>query len=166
MNAADTECRVLVIDDNPAIHEDFQKVLCVERYASSELEAMENSMFGHPAESRNKQRRFRVDSAHQGHVGLAKLYHALQEGQPYAMAFVDVRMPPGWDGIEVIPRLWVADPGLPVVICTAHSDYSWEEIFDKLGHTDHLFILKKPFDRIELLQLAHTLAARIRSRSD
>ncbi len=81
------------------------------------------------------------------------------------MAFVDVRMPPGWDGIEVIPRLWVADPNLPIVLCTAYSDYTWEEIFAKLGNTDHLFILKKPWERIELLQLAHTLAERYRRRS-
>jgi CheY-like chemotaxis protein len=160
MNSADTEYRVLVVDDNPAIHDDFQKVLCVERSASSRLEAMESMVFGKPLENRNKQRRFRVDSAHQGQEGLAKMYHAIQEGEPYAMAFVDVRMPPGWDGIEVIPRLWVADPNLPVVICTAYSDYSWEQIFDKLGNSDRLFILKKPFDRMELLQIAHSLAER------
>ena len=162
MNPDDIEYRVLVIDDNPAIHEDFRKVLCEERFASSRLEAMENMVFGGPVEQRNKQRRFRVDSAHQGQEGLAKMYHAIQEGQPYTMAFVDVRMPPGWDGIEVIPRLWVADPNLPVVICTAYSDYSWEEIFDKLGNTGRLFILKKPFERIELLQMAHTLTERRR----
>ena len=165
MNSADIEYRVLVIDDNPDIHEDFRKLLCQERYANSELEAMENSIFGAPPEDGSKQRRFRIDSAHQGHEGLARLYHALQEGQPYAMAFVDVRMPPGWDGIEVIPRLWVADPTLPVVICTAYSDYSWEDIFARLGHSDHLFILKKPFERIELLQLAHTLTERRRPSS-
>lgn len=166
MNSADTEYRVLVIDDNPDIHEDFRKLLCQERHANSPLEAMEDIIFGKPPETGNKQRRFRIDSAHQGHEGLAKLYHAIQEGQPYAMAFVDVRMPPGWDGIEVIPRLWVADPGLPVVICTAYSDYSWEEIFARLGNTDHLFILKKPFERIELLQMAHTLTERRRPRPD
>lgn len=165
MKPTETEYRVLVIDDNPSIHEDFQKVLCQERYASSELEAMENTIFGPPPESPNKQRRFRVDSAHQAHEGLARVYHALQEEEPYAMAFVDVRMPPGWDGIEVIPRLWVADPNLPVVLCTAYSDYTWEQIFAKLGNTDHLFILKKPWERIELLQLAHTLAERYRRRS-
>jgi CheY-like chemotaxis protein len=166
MNSADTEYRVLVVDDNPAIHEDFRKVLCLERFASSRLEAAENALFGAPPENAGKQRRFQIDSAHQGQEGLAKMYHAIQqEGRPYAMAFVDVRMPPGWDGIEVIPRLWVADPNLSVIICTAYSDYSWEEIFAKLGNTDRLFILKKPFDRIELLQLAHTLAERFRLRT-
>jgi CheY-like chemotaxis protein len=166
MNSADKEYRILVIDDNPDIHEDFRKLLCLERRANSELEAAEKIIFGSSPENGNKQSRFQIDSAYQGHEGLAKLYHALQEGEPYAMAFVDVRMPPGWDGIEVIPRLWVADPNLPVVICTAYSDYSWEEIFARLGNTDHLFILKKPFERIEVLQLAHTLVERRRSQPD
>jgi PAS domain S-box-containing protein len=74
------------------------------------------------------------------------------------MAFVDVRMPPGWDGIETIQRIWKADPDLQVVICTAYSDHSWEEIIQKLGATDSLLILKKPFDNVEVLQLAHSLS--------
>lgn len=82
---------------------------------------------------------------------------AQQEGRPYAMAFVDVRMPPGWDGIETISRIWKMYPALQVVICTAYSDYSWEEMIRQVGKTDNLVILKKPFDNIEVLQLAHTL---------
>jgi len=68
---------------------------------------------------------FEIDSAFQGQEGLAKVQHALNEGRPYAMAFVDVRMPPGWDGIETISRIWKMYPELQVVICTAYSDYSW-----------------------------------------
>jgi DNA-binding NtrC family response regulator len=78
------------------------------------------------------------------------------------MAFVDVRMPPGWDGIEVTPRLWVADPNLQIVICTAYSDYTWEEIFARVGTSDRMVILKKPFDPVEVLQLAHALTEKRR----
>jgi two-component system NtrC family sensor kinase len=74
------------------------------------------------------------------------------------MAFVDVRMPPGWDGVETTARIWEADPDLQVVICTAYSDCSWEEMLDKLGRSDRLVILKKPFDRVEVLQLANSLS--------
>ena len=73
------------------------------------------------------------------------------------MAFVDVRMPPGWDGVETITRIWKLYPDLQVVICTAYSDYSWEEMIRQLGKSDSLVILKKPFDNIEVLQLAHAL---------
>jgi CheY-like chemotaxis protein len=158
-----TKHRILVIDDNPAIHEDFRKILCRDRTSSSKLEAQEAELFGstHPLGGQSE---FEIDSAFQGEAGLARVYHAIQEGRPYALAFVDVRMPPGWDGIQVTPKLWVADPYLPVVICTAYSDYSWEEMFARIGTSDRTFILKKPFDREEVLQLAHTLTARRRSR--
>ena len=155
--------RILVIDDNPAIHEDFRKILCRDRTCSSTLEAQEAELFGITAPL-GEQSEFEIDSAFQGEAGLARVYHAIQEGRPYALAFVDVRMPPGWDGIQVTPKLWVADPHLPVVICTAYSDYSWEEMFARIGTSDRTFILKKPFDREEVLQLAHALTARRRSR--
>ena len=161
--AKKTRHRILVIDDNPAIHEDFRKILCRDRTMGSILEAQEAELFG-TSVPLGDQSEFEIDSAFQGEAGLARVYHAIQEGRPYELAFVDVRMPPGWDGIQVTPKLWVADPYLPVVICTAYSDYSWEEMFARIGTSDRTFILKKPFDREEVLQLAHTLTARRRSR--
>jgi CheY-like chemotaxis protein len=155
--------RILVIDDNPAIHEDFRKILCRDRRSSSNLDAQEAALFG-MAPALGEQSEFEIDSAFQGEAGLARVYHAIQEGRPYMLAFVDVRMPPGWDGIEVTPKLWVADPDLPVVICTAYSDYTWEEMFARLGTSDRTFILKKPFDREEVLQIAHTLTTTRRPR--
>ena len=83
---------------------------------------------------------------------------AVAAGQPYAVAFIDVRMPPGWDGIETIGRIWNEFPDLQVVICTAYSDYSWDEIAKAVGNTDHVLVLKKPFDNVEVLQMAHALA--------
>jgi two-component system NtrC family sensor kinase len=153
--------RILIIDDNPAIHDDFRKVLCAERVRSSKLLDMEASLFQETS-FMGKQTQFELDSAFQAKEGLAKVYHALQEGEPYYMAFVDVRMPPGLDGIEVTPMLWVADPNLQIVICTAYSDYTWEDMFAKVGTSDRMFLLKKPFDRMEVLQMAHTLAEKWR----
>ena len=153
--------RILVIDDMPAIHEDFRKILCTERNRGSKLESLEASLF-QETNFLGKQSEFEVDSAYQGQEGLARVHHALQENRPYALAFVDVRMPPGLDGIEITPMLWKADPSLQIVICTAYSDYSWEEMFARLGTSDRMFILKKPFDRMEVLQLAHSLVERRR----
>ena len=73
------------------------------------------------------------------------------------MAFVDVRMPPGWDGVETIARIWEVYPELQIVVCTAYSDYSWEEMRAKVGQPDNLVVLKKPFDNVEVQQLAHAL---------
>ena len=87
---------------------------------------------------------------------------SLREDRPYAMAFVDVRMPPGWDGVETTAKIWQKYPDLQVVICTAYSDYSWEEMLKKLGYSDRLVILKKPFDNIEVLQLAISMTEKWR----
>ena len=100
---------------------------------------------------------FEIDSAFQGQEGLEKIRQALQEDRPYAMAFVDIRMPPGWDGLETIRRIWQEYPELQVVICTAYSDYSWRQIVKELGETEKLLILKKPFDNVEVYQLANAL---------
>jgi two-component system sensor histidine kinase/response regulator len=86
----------------------------------------------------------------------------LAANNPYMMAFVDVRMPPGWDGVETTSKLWEHDPQLQVVICTAYSDYAWEELIRKLGYSDRLVILKKPFDPIEVFQLANALTEKWR----
>jgi two-component system cell cycle sensor histidine kinase/response regulator CckA len=154
--AAERNQRILIIDDNAAIHEDVRKILGAPAQEDSSLDSEAAELFGVEPESLTTVD-FEIDSAFQGQEGLAKVQHALDEGRPYAMAFVDVRMPPGWDGIETISRIWKMYPELQVVICTAYSDYSWEEMIRKVGKTDSLVILKKPFDNVEVLQLAHTL---------
>ncbi len=150
-----TNSRILVIDDNAAIHEDFRKILCpvIEPTKVDELEA---ALFDTETK-RPAQTIFDVDTASQGEEGLQKIQRALAENRPYSLAFVDGRMPPGWDGVETIVHLWKAHPDLQVVICTAYSDYTWEEIVARVGQSDSLVILKKPFDSIEALQLAHAM---------
>ncbi len=149
--------RILVIDDNPSIHEDFRKILSPgDAQLADELDADEAALFG-DAPSISRQCSFEIDSAMQGQEGLKMVEAALAAGRPYAIAFVDIRMPPGWDGVETIQHLWASYPELQVVICTAYSDYSWNEITAQLGATDKLLILKKPFDNVEVLQFAHAL---------
>jgi two-component system cell cycle sensor histidine kinase/response regulator CckA len=149
--------RILVIDDNVAIHQDFRKIFQAPASGIAKLADFESALFGCASEPRPEWPVFKIDCASQGEEGLAMVRRAAEEGQPYAMAFVDVRMPPGWDGIETTARLWAAYPDLQVVICTAYSDYSFEDMLEKLGHSDRLLILKKPFDNIEVLQLAIAL---------
>jgi two-component system, cell cycle sensor histidine kinase and response regulator CckA len=150
--------RVLIIDDNPSIHEDFRKILGpADAKLAEQLDATEASLFGDQAGASSAQN-FRIDSAFQGQEGLEKVRAACAEGAPYAVAFVDVRMPPGWDGIETISRIWKEFPDLQIVICTAYSDYSWDEIAKSVGNTDKMLVLKKPFDNVEVLQMAHALS--------
>ena len=148
--------RILVVDDNAAIHEDIRKILLPAKPEAPSLEDEEALLFGHEKEA-SSATVFEIDSALQGQEGLALVDKALKEGRPYALAFVDVRMPPGWDGVETIGRIWEIYPELQVVICTAYSDYSWEDITARFGQSDSILILKKPFDNIEVLQMAHAL---------
>ena len=150
-----TTPRILIIDDNADIHGDFRKILCPPT-ASSVVDEMEAALFQTEFKPSDNLA-FEVDSAFQGEEGLRKVQQAIAESRPYALAFVDGRMPPGWDGVETIVRLWKAYPELQVVICTAYSDYTWEEIIERVGQSDSLVILKKPFDAVEVLQLAHAL---------
>jgi two-component system NtrC family sensor kinase len=155
--------RILLVDDMPTIHEDFRKILAPPAASKSALKAASAALFGDDDEEpagADAAEPFEIDSAYQGQEGLAKVEAALAKGLPYAMAFVDMRMPPGWDGVETIERLWQADPRLQVVICTAYSDTSWEEVLKRLDARDRLLILKKPFDNIEVRQLANALTAK------
>lgn len=156
--ADSTPPRLLVVDDSPAIHEDFLKILCPARRATdAAFLNVAAQLFGEGPEL-PPTGQFAVDSAFQGQEALERVRVALREGRPYAVAFVDVRMPPGWDGIETVARIWKEQPDLQVVICTAYSDYSREQMLSKLGESDNLVILKKPFDSVEVQQLAHALA--------
>ena len=148
--------RILVIDDNPAIHEDFRKILTKKTSNKIDLSKMEADIFGFKKETACSQY-FELDCALQGEEGIEMVVQAKEEGLPYAMTFVDGRMPPGWDGIETINRIWEVSPDIQAVLCTAYADYSWQEINRILGGNDNFLILKKPFDNIEVLQLAHTL---------
>jgi len=148
--------RVLVVDDNPAIHDDFRKVLVTDDGSASSIDREAEQLLGGP-KRKGLETVFTLDSAFQGEEAVSIAQKALAAGQPYAMAFVDMRMPPGWDGLETIRRLWQVQPELEIAICTAYSDHSWQEIQQTLGTSDKLLILKKPFDKVEVLQLALAL---------
>jgi EAL domain-containing protein (putative c-di-GMP-specific phosphodiesterase class I)/DNA-binding NarL/FixJ family response regulator len=155
--------RILVVDDNPAIHADVRKILTPKLTGAGELAESEAALFGDPNDAPPPAASvFRIDSAYQGQDGIALVQKARAARQPYALAFVDARMPPGLDGIETITKMWQEDPNLLVVLCTAYSDHSWQEIRRRLPHPERLVILKKPFDNIEVQQLAESLTEKWR----
>lgn len=150
--------RILIVDDNPAIHEDFRKVLCRERRPKASLLELEALVLGGGGtESAGIAFSFELDSADQGKEAFEMVKTAANLGEPYSLAFVDMRMEPGWNGIETIQNMWSVCPDLQVVLCSAYSDYSWTEIVGTLGARENLVILRKPFENIEVLQLALAL---------
>jgi signal transduction histidine kinase/PleD family two-component response regulator len=157
--------RILIIDDNPAIHDDFRKIFGSDLPGTEALTKAEIALFGgasSAADAVGTRWAFQIDSALQGQEGLALVRQARERERPYALAFIDVRMPPGWDGVETTSRIWAEDPDVQVVICTAYTHYSWDEMLERLGTSDRLVILKKPFDNIEVLQLANALTEKWR----
>ncbi len=151
--------RILLIDDMPSIHGDFRKILAPGIPTATDTGAMEAALFGDAA-PQHAAENFELDSAYQGSEGADKVARSLQSDRPYAMAFVDMRMPPGWDGVETIENIWRIDGRIQIVICTAFSDSSWEEVLSRLNVLDRLLVLKKPFDMIEVRQLANALTAK------
>lgn len=150
--------RILIIDDNPQIHSDFIKILTSQHEKSDKLEELQTTLFGkNTTETDDLLPRFQIDTASQGKEGVDKIREAVENGAPYSLAFVDIRMPPGWDGIETIKHIWEVNKDIQIVICTAYSDYSWEDTIRELGQNDNLLILKKPFDFTSVRQLACAL---------
>lgn len=160
----ESHVQILVVDDNREIHQDLAKLLASQ--ADEDLSDQEAALFGVAAQSQahGAHGAFQLTSAYQGKEALERLVQANRAGRPFCMAFVDMRMPPGWDGLETIERLWQVQPDLEVVICTAYSDHSWREVVERLGRTDRFLVLKKPFDGIEARQLACSLAMKAKLR--
>src|ERR1700739_1856657 len=117
---SDLTHRILVIDDNPSIHEDDAKIRAGNE--GGRVSPAEAALFGEqqPAVERPT---FDVDSAMQGRDGVELARQAHAEGRPYSAAFVDMRMPPGWDGLETIEHLWAIDAEAQVVGCSGYTDY-------------------------------------------
>lgn len=151
--------RVLAIDDNISIHEDYKKVLIPKENHKALLKS-ESLLFGdtEPESSTSEKFRYQIDSAFQGKDGFEMVRDSIEKGQLYSVALIDVRMPPGWDGVETARRIWEIAPDLPIVLCTAYADYGWDEISRELPRTEQLLILKKPFEPFELRQ---TVAAQV-----
>jgi signal transduction histidine kinase len=149
--------RILIVDDNQSIHRDYEKILCPK--IDTSIDASAASFFAEE-EVVAKPMAYQLGFAVQGEEGVEKVRVAHAANSSYSVAFVDMRMPPGCDGVETIERLWRIDPAVQVVICSAYTDYSWGEIVERLGYTDRFLVLKKPFESIEVRQAAAALTAK------
>ncbi|WP_437684746.1 response regulator [Sorangium sp. So ce176] len=158
------KARILVVDDNASIHGDFRRILRAAP-ARSSLDEHEAELFGDidaPTTAPAVELDVELTLAHQGEEGIELVRQARARGEPYAVAFVDFRMPPGIDGVETIHRIFAEDPDVQAVFCTAYTDMSWKEIANRLSHVDRYLILKKPFEPMEVRQMAAALSAKWR----
>ena len=148
--------RILTVDDTPALHDDYRKIFGEDTGSLSAFRELESSLFGDTSRFKRAQA-YEIEASLQGEKAVSMVRDALAAGCPFSLAFVDMRMPPGWDGLQTIEELWKVDPALQIVLCSAYSDYTWEDIRRRIGNSDNLAILKKPFDSIEVYQLGYAL---------
>lgn len=148
--------RILIVDDNTAIHRDFQKIL-VASEGRSDIADLERDLFG-SSSGRSASTQYAISCAESGQAALDLVKRAVQQGQPFSMAFVDMRMP-GWDGLETLTQLFRVQPDLQVAICSAYMDYSWHDVLARLNRPG-LRLLRKPWTSGEVLALVHELGAR------
>lgn len=151
---------ILLVDDNESIHQDIETILSSSfGKLDQELKGIEDELFGNPSDQEEntlEQVEYEIDHAYQGEEAYSMVEEAEEAGNPYSLIFMDVRMPPGMDGIKTIKKIWSKYPYIEMVICTAYSDYSLDEIIQNLGATDKLLFIKKPFDATALKQMALT----------
>ena len=159
-----TQSRILLVDDQKEIHRDFKSVLCPAVGDESVLNKLEQELFVEDHTVQEKQTAtvetitYELVSAYQGQEALERVKESFAADRPFRVAFVDMRMPPGWDGLTTIEHLWECDPRLQIVICSAYSDQAWKDIISRLGTTDKLLILNKPFAPEEARQMASHLS--------
>lgn len=163
LNSMNMQRRILVVDDTRSIHDDFHKILNPRTSQKSHsIEELEKKLFNHKENHivKNYEVLYQIDSAFQGEQAIEMVQKAFESKKPYALIFMDIRMPPGLDGIETIKRIWKVQPDVETVICTAYSDYPWDRIINELGATDKLLFLKKPFEAVAVKQMALSLSTK------
>ena len=154
--------KIIVIDDEESILKDYRLILTSAAAGLSLLEkeaaALEAELFGETGEQEKAaEEGYDLHTAFQGQEGYAMIKSAYEAGNPFALAFVDIRMPPGWDGVETARHIRELDAHIEIVIVTAYSDRERREIVEKVGTPEKLLYLKKPFDPEEIRQLALSL---------
>ncbi len=154
--------RILIVDDEPAMHDSYRRSFAGQRSdGGAALGTMAADLFGTAAEDAPEERTdFALAHATQGLDAVADVVGALSEGAPFAVAFIDVRMPPGIDGRETAQRIRALDPEINIVIVTGFSDFSPVEISKVAGPADKIFYIAKPFEVAEVVQTATALARR------
>ncbi len=149
--------RILVIDDDHEIWKAYKMVLEPEIAQLGSVKEQMDLLLGNGEEKTQHAASYEVSYADQGRDGFVQIENSLTEQTPFAVAFIDVRMPPGWDGMKTASRIRQLDKDIEIVIVTAYSDRSCEEIIQQVGSPDKLLFLRKPFDTEELKQLALSL---------
>jgi len=154
--------RILVADDEQASLELFEQLLSPNETgnaASSELDKLSERLFGNDSQ---KEKPTIIDllTCQSGNQAVEAVKNSLEQDRPFAMAFLDVRMPPGPDGVRTAEKIRKMDPNIEIVIVTAYSDIKPRDIARKVPPSHKLLYIQKPFHPHEIIQFASSLGAK------
>ncbi len=161
--------RVLVADDEPAVREAYRQILLEDNTAqpAAEFSALRDRLFKAPVgRSGGKPSRatvFRANFCAGAEAAVASVTEGLRAGDAFAVVFLDVRMPPGPDGVWAAARIRELDPAVEIVICTAYSDVDPGDVGGRVPPEEKLSYLQKPFHPHEIRQMTLTLASKWRA---
>lgn len=153
---------VIFIDDETDILESYKAIFNPPK-TESKLKGLVEDFLGEQKEVDNDlfdEVKFDVHIADQGLSGVEIIKNAIKNGQHFKIAFIDMRMPPGINGLETAKLIRAIEPKIEIVIVTAYSDVDFKTISKELGAQDKLLYLKKPFDSQEIKQIALNLVAK------
>jgi len=158
----DKEKRILIVDDNRDFREQLATHLLNSFKRNATVSLVERVRATLHASAQVDERDFSpepyvIHTASHGEQAYEMVQEALRQNKPYALIFLDIKMPPGWDGVITLEHIWKIDKKVQVVLCSAHSIYSWKEVVERFGKKDNLLILKKPFDATMVSQIALAL---------
>ncbi len=152
--------RILIIDDDVEVRNAYQKILLPDTNKNTkERELMALLDANHTSQIQSTTE-FHLDFASQGQIGFEMVKTAIAQQTPFALAFIDMRMPLGWNGTQTATKIRQIDPHIEIVIVTAYSDASISDIVKQVGMPDKLLFLRKPFEGDEILQLALSLTSK------
>jgi diguanylate cyclase (GGDEF)-like protein len=154
--------RILIVDDEPGVHDSYRRSFYRATGDTGALSAMAAELFGDSgaAEPDDHIIDFALTHCLQGLDAVQAVEEARSAEKPFAVAFIDVRMPPGIDGKETARRIRALDPEVNIVVVTGYSDFSPVEISRVAGPPDKIFYIAKPFEVAEIQQTATALSHR------
>jgi diguanylate cyclase (GGDEF)-like protein len=160
---ADTAIRVLIADDEPSILESYREILkgSPPSSGSDRLSDLRTRLFGGARKvAPGLQQEFDLLFCTGAEEAVQAVRNALARGNPFDLVFLDMRMPPGPNGVWAAEQIRALDGNVDIVVATAYSDINPEEIAQRVPPTGSLFYLQKPFHVHEVRQLASALGRR------
>jgi diguanylate cyclase (GGDEF)-like protein len=154
--------RVLVVDDDQLLVDEYLRCLSEDfddEHAATTFSDLEKVLFGEDTDERGGAR-FDVQSRNQGDAAVEAVKQAIAASEPFAIVFLDIRMPPGMDGIEAARRIRELDPNVNIVIVTGSMGPDPENLGKEIPPADKIFFFKKPFHALECRQLAAALCGK------